>query len=611
MRMAKRAILRLALVGLVGLSGLSGPGAKLARAAAPPEQVLPESTVLLLKVNDVNTLREAFRKSQYGQLWNDPALKDFREDLASKMKDASITLKEKVGVTLEELLELPQGGLAVAAIPQDDPKLPIALAIIADAGKNAEKMTEVMNRSTKQAEEAGSKVSTETVQGITLHVIQPPPAPEKKEDDGKPEPPRPPLVWGNSGGLFYLGSNPGVVKDMVTNAGGRSTGALANVDSFIKTEAKLGSKDSQIFWFLDIGKVIKLATKASARGGEAQAQQVEFLINELGVNGLKSVGGTLALNIGNYNSLTKTFFLAPTPMQGLLKLFSLPPVKLTPEPWVPATVASYQSLSWDLDNAFNAINDLVNKFQPGMLNVLEQQLAGPEGGQPLSFQKDIFGPLGDRITVISDFKKPIKEDSQRALMGIALEDAKAFQNTLNRVIELAGSTPAKREFQGTTIYDFDVSTNIPNAPGAGNIQPFKGPISLAIAKDTLFLTTDTTLLEQILRPGVVPLAEGANYQTVAKEIPPKVSGMTFVKPDEQARLSYDMLKSGQFEKAILQGMAAQRGGQAPADLPKIINPDKLPEFSVFAKYLTLGGSYSITDDDGLVATGFTLQRNNP
>ena len=96
-----------------------------------------------------SSLREAFRQSQYGQLWNDPALKDFREDLTSKLKDASNTLKEKIGVTLKELLELPQGGLSVAAVTQDDPKLPIALAIIADAGKNAEKMTEVMNRSTQ------------------------------------------------------------------------------------------------------------------------------------------------------------------------------------------------------------------------------------------------------------------------------------------------------------------------------------------------------------------------------------------------------------------------------------------------------------------------------
>jgi len=615
MRMAKRAILRLALVGWLGLSGFSGLTANLAQAAAPPERVLPDSTVFLVKVADIKALRESFRQSQYGQLWNDPALKDFRDDIAGKLKETSNTLKKKIGVTLSELFDIPQGYLAIAAVSQDDPKLPVALAIIADAGNNGERMTDVLTRSTKQAEDAGSKVTTESFQGGTLHIIQAPPPKDKdkKEDEGKSETPRPPLVWTSGGSIFYIGSNVNLVKDLASHADGRSIGALANVDSFAKTQSKTGAGDAQILWFLDITKVVKIVTKANAKGVEAQAQQIENLIQELGVNGLKSVGGTLALNAGNYNSLTKTFFLAPTPVQGLLKIFSLPPVSLRPEAWVPASVASYQSLSWDLDNAYNAINDLVNKFQPGMLNVLEQQLAGPEGGQPLSFQKDLFGPLGDRITMISDFKKPIKEDSQRVLLGIALEDSKALQGTLTRVMELAGAAPKKRDFQGTTIYDFDVPVpNLPNNPNGGNLQAtIKGPISLAIAKETLFVTTDTTLLEQILRPGGVPLAESPTYQTVAKEIPQKVSGMTFVRPDEQARLSYDMIKSGQFEKALRQGMAAGRGGQAPPELPKIINPDKLPDFSVFAKYLTLGGSYSIADEDGLLSTGFTLRKNNP
>jgi hypothetical protein len=445
MRKVKQAILRLALIGWLGLSGLSGLSANLAQAATPPERVLPDSTVFLIKVTNVSALREAFQQSQYGQLWNDPALKDFREDISAKLKDTSNTLKDKIGVTLWELLELPQGGLAISAVTVDDPNLPVAVAIIADAGKNNEKMTEVMNRSTKQAEEDGAKVSTEAIQGATIHVIQPPPPKDKdkqkKEDEAKPEVPHPPIVWTNSGNIFFIGTDVNVVKDLLAHADGRSTGSLATVDAFSKTQAKVGSNDAQILWFMDVAKVTKIATKASAKGGDAQAQQVEFLINELGINGLKSMGGTLALNSGNYNSLTKTFFLAPVPVQGLLKIFSLPPINLRPEAWVPATVSSYQSLSWDLDNAYNAINDLVNKFQPGMLNVLEQQLAGPEGGQPLSFQKDLFGPLGDRITIISDFKKPIREESQRVLMGIALEDPKAFQNTLSRVLELAGSSP--------------------------------------------------------------------------------------------------------------------------------------------------------------------------
>ena len=108
MHMAKRAILRLALVGWLGLSGFSGLTANLAQAAAPPERVLPDSTVFLVKVADINALRESFRQSQYGQLWNDPALKDFRDDIAGKLKDTSNTLKEKIGVTLRELFDIPQ-----------------------------------------------------------------------------------------------------------------------------------------------------------------------------------------------------------------------------------------------------------------------------------------------------------------------------------------------------------------------------------------------------------------------------------------------------------------------------------------------------------------------
>ncbi|MGC8639422.1 MAG: hypothetical protein ACP5XB_06040 [Isosphaeraceae bacterium] len=612
MRTAKRAILRLALVGWLGLAGLSGLTANFAQAATPPERILPNSTVFMVKVTDVNALRESFRQCQYGQLWNDPALKDFREDLRSKLKDASNTLKEKIGVTLKELVDIPQGTLAIAAVQQEDAKLPVALAIIADAGKNNARMADVLERSSKQAADAGSKVSTEAFAGGTLHIIQAAAPKAKNEDDAKAQTPPPPLVYGNAGTTYFIGSSVNLVKDMISHADGRGTGALANVDSFAKTQAKTGANNAQILWFLDTSKLIQMITKARAKGNAQQEQQAEFLVNSLGLNGLKSIGGTLALNAGNYNSLTKTFFNAPSPIQGLLKIFSLPPVSLRPESWVPASVASYQSLSWDLDNAYNAINDLVNKFQLNMLQVLEQQLAGPEGGQPLSFQKDIFGPLGDRITMITDYKKPIKEDSQRVLVGVALEDAKAFQNTLSRIIELAGASPKKREFQGTTIYDFDVPMpNIPNNPGGPNIQAIKGPISLAIAKDTLFLTTDTTLLEQILRPGIVPLADSPTYQMVAKEMPQKVSGTTFVRPDEQARLSYDMIKSGQFEKALRQGMAASRGGQAPPELPKFIDPDKLPEFSVFAKYLTLGGSYSVADEDGLISTGFTLRKSNP
>ena len=610
MQTAQRAIRRLAFIGWLGLFGVTGLPADPAQAAAPPERVLPDTTLFLLKLNDVKTFRESFRSSQYGQLWNDPGLKDFREDLAVRLEDASKALKERIGVSIKELLELPQGALSLAVIGRDDRDLPAAGVLIADAGENQKKLEEVFERASKQAEEAGAKIAKESFNGLTLHIIQPPKKEAEKDDKEKDKEkamPRPPLVWTSAGSLFFVGSDVEVVKDLAAHREGREN-SLATTESFTKTLAKTDSSQAQAIWYFDVAKIVKLVIKATAKENDAQAQQNDVLASELGAYGLKSVGGSLSLGVGTYDSLTKTFFNAPKPVSGLLKIFSLPAVALRPESWVPATVATYQTLSWDLDNAYTAIDDLVNKFQPGMINLVEQQLVGPNGGQPMSFKNDIFGPLGDRITLISDFKKPIKEDSQRMLAAIALEDSKAFQTTLTNLMQLAGAAPEKREFQGTTIYDFAV--NLPNGPQGNAAAALKGPISIAIAKDTVFLTTDTTLLEQVLRPGNASLAESSSYQTIAKEFPEKMSGMSYVRPDESARLSYDMVKNGSFAKAIQQGMAARQARDLP-DLSKLIPVDKLPEFSVFAKYLSLGGSSSVMDDDGFTLTGFTLRHANP
>src|SRR5262249_27032675 len=289
-----------------------------------------------------------------------------------KVEDWTKPLQEKVGVSLRQLLELPQGAVAVAAMSRDDPKLPVAVAVLADAGENKSKLAEVLGRATRHAEDAGASVHREAFNGLILNVFQGPASKNKDQDKEKKDQEKdtpPPVVWTQSESLFFLGSDVEVVKDLTAHQQGRENSLAAN-ESFSKTQAKIDAGKAQVVWFLDLAKLIKVVLKASAKGNEGQAQQNEVLVQELGVNGLKSVGGSFTLGAGNYDSLSKTFFLAPKPVQGALKIFSFPPIALRPESWVPASVASYQSFSWDLDNAFNAINDIVNKFQPGMLNIL-------------------------------------------------------------------------------------------------------------------------------------------------------------------------------------------------------------------------------------------------
>ncbi|WP_435010985.1 hypothetical protein P12x_002276 [Tundrisphaera lichenicola] len=594
MRTPLRAAFRLAITGCLGLAAIAA-SASVGR-AAEPEKMLPDSTLFFLKVKNVAELRESFEKADFGRLLADPALKPLKDDVAAKLAETNEQVKAKLGVTLGELLQLPQGTATVAVVGKPDAKIPVALLISADAGKNAAKMTEVMTKSTKQAEEANAKVGTETFKGLTLHIIQPP------QDGDKPNPP---LIWTNAESVFHIATDLDALKDVITHADGR-TDSLASVDAFGKAMTKLGA-DSPVIWFLDINKSIKLVAQAgqAAQGGGGAAQNIEGMLQLTGINGLKAVGGNFAFNSGAFDSVSKVYFLAPAPTQGLLKMFLMPPTSLRPQPWVPANVASYQSLSWDLDKAYDALNDLVNQFQPGMLQLLQQNLVGPNGGEPLDLEKDVFGPIGDRLTIISDFKKPITENSQRLLFSAALEDTKKFEATLSKVIEIAGGTPAKRDFQGTTIYDFKLPDMPAPGAGAANNNPFKnGTVSVAVAKDSVFVASEPTLLESVLRGGGSALADSPDFQAVAKQIPAQSSTLTYAKADEQARVTYDMIKSGQFEEAF----QANPNGPDPS---KVFDRSKLPDFSVFAKYLSAGGGFGLMEDDGMTFTTFTLRKANP
>ena len=48
-----------------------------------------------------------------------------------------------------------------------------------------------------------------------------------------------------------------------------------------------------------------------------------------------------------------------------------------------------------------------------------------------------------------------------------------------------------------------------------------------------------------------------------------------------------------------------------SNLGKLIPADKLPDFSVFAKYLSLGGGFGVMDDEGFTMTGFSLRKARP
>jgi len=580
--------LRLATVVLAGLATTVQ--------AASIEESLPKNTLVFARITNAKALREAFKATQFGQMINDPALKSIRDEVAKNLEKMSAEVKNTAGASLESLLEMPTGEMILAVVPKSDEKVPAGFYASLDAGESDAAFAEALGKLVKFGTEKGAKVSSETFNNVSISVI----SSEIKGDNG--EVMKSTFAVAKTGTIYHVAESADTLKSVIKGAGADN---LATLDDFKKAAAKTGA-NSQIRYFANVPSILKIgirAASANVDNAAVDAQQIESIVSMIGLNGLKAISGSITLNDTKFEAVASTTLHLNKPTEGLLKVFTLKPSKMEPESWVPANVTSYQSLGWDFDTAYTAINEIANMFSPGILNVLEQQLVGPNGGEPLSFQKDIFGPMGSRVTIISDVVKPIKEDSQRMLFGVALDDSAAFGKTLLKLFELAGQEPKKREFQGTTIYDIE-----PDLPAAGGVNIDSGKLSIAIAKDTLFVTSNVTLLESVLRGGYEKLADSAAYKTVAKNFPASTATISFTATEESARATYEMLRLGTLERAA-EAAAGQLPGAPNVDLP--FDPKKLPDFSVFAKYLTNGGGYSVTDEDGVTSTQFLIRKSGP
>jgi Protein of unknown function (DUF3352) len=584
MRIAMRSALSRAILGgaaCVGLLLAPAPG----RAAGQDEKALPANTFVYFKIDNAAKLRKEFSASQFGRMIADPAMDPLKADIMGKLEESSNKLKEAVGLSLNEIIELPHGAITLAFISREPgPGKPaVAVLISADAGENAEKMASVLAKGTKEAEaKASAKVATETFKGMKLTIV-------RKSDDDKE-----PVVWVKSGSVFYLASDVDTLKERITNDSGRAD-SLASNENYQAVMKGLGDSP-QVCAYIDVSQALKLAIASNPGGNVAQ---MEAQLQLVGINGFKGAGASFSFNKGDYDQVMKVFFYSPGPAQGILKILSMPPIDLKPPAWVPASVLGYQAFSMDFDTAWKAISDLAEQFGGGAAIEQVQRVVGPNGD--FDFKKDVFAPLGNRITMISDLKKPITDKSRRSLFALALDDEKAIQGTFNKIIDLTKATPKKRDFQGTTIYDFEV----PTLPAGAKID-IQGPISVAIAKGNLFVATEPTFLEQVLRSGAPALADSPDFQAVAKKLPEKNSVLAFDRTEEQFKALYDMVKNGGLQKALDQANAGNG-----KDVKNPIDPKKVPDFSIFAKYLGQGGSFGIMDEQGMTITSFILRKAAP
>jgi hypothetical protein len=445
-----------------------------------------------------------------------------------------------------------------------------------------------------------------------------------------------PIVWTRKGDVFYFATDSRAIKDLLS-AGTDRGPSLFSTLSYSKMLGKV-DPDARLIWYVNVAAATKKIAKATA--GFIGSLEFGLISDLLGLNSFRGVGGALAFSTNKYDYINQTFVITNGEPRGAFKLVRAPSVDLSPEAWVPESIGFYQSWSWDARATYAAFKDLSSLLDEKSAEQFRQSVALVFGSE---INEDVLKSFQNRITLIGDFADAESIESMELVLSIANKEGGSFGLLTKLLGDRLDVVPRRREFQGTTIYEFDWKDDQIEADPKFQSRRASGVLSVAEAKGSIFIATGKRLLERVLDVNVARSRDSIVDQFV-RAAPDKLGSVTMINPNKIFPPIYRFLKSDAFvkltesdfaiaealgvgpvkplprfqpvqvpapgEPAVVDPSIRQAEGDAPKDedsLQSLIG--KLPEASVIARRLVPFGGYMIQDKDGLTYTSYALKRS--
>lgn len=529
------------------------------------EHLLPPETYVFLSVSDVPHLMEHLQETAYGKMLVDPEMQPFRQQIGQMLERGLRKVEEELNVTWEDLKALPQGEVTLAVV--EKPARKLAGVLLLDCTGQDETVNKLLQKMTQALKQEGAEASTQDVMGVEVQVFAlkvPAENPIKT------------LAYFHQDGYLVLSNEVAALKAVLERWDGKQEDTLAEADVFtyIQKKCSHGDEEPLVKWHLDVVGLIKAAI-GLVQGQNPQAGLVLGMLPILGLDKFKGVGGGLDVAVEDFDLVSKTFFYVEQPPTGILGLFQFPAQQMSPPSWVADNVGSYTGLHWNVEEAYLAVESIIDSFQgPGSLAKLLESYADSDEGPGLHLKKDLLDQLTGRIDLISA-ASTLQGDMPvpAMLFALGLKKPEQMQRTLAKATQ-EDFPGKKREVNGHTVYEL-------TAEG-----PNSFPMFFTVAADALVLTTQEDLLGKLLHGNSRnALANSPEYAKLAQHFPKQTSIISYQKADEQLQSVYELLKQ-------------QNNGD--------IDLSRLPDLKVLQKYLRPTGSYTVPDKKGALMVSFTL-----
>ena len=567
------------------------PFAHAQRPSAP--RLLPEDTLAYIRVENVPELVERFGDTAMGRITSDEQVKPFVGHLYQSAIEAFSQIEDRVGLSLGELLEIPQGELCIAVVAPDDGRPEFVL--LADVGDHIVLVEKLLARLDEELAAQGATRSLEKV-GETEIVVNVMPARRRR------------LTYFERDEVVVMATNTDLAKQLLTVwDGGGEFRTMADNRSFTSIMSRCnGFRDErpQITWYVNPLEFIRRAGR-----GNLSAQAGLLTLSTLGIDGLQAVGGSIILATEEFDGIFHAHVLLKNPRKGVLKMVALDSGDTTPEPWVPEDAASYTTFHWELGETYSELTRLYDLFyiEGAWQDRIAARLTERLG---VDLERDLVDAFAGRASMVTWIEKPARLNSQATLIGLKLNDSERFRRTLQQVAERLGDRVSKESHGNTTYYRMDTRRQRQLDEEIARRQE---PCA-AVLGDYLVLTDSVKFLKQVIftkNDASQSLANELDFKLIANKIQRQLGDVraglvSFDRPEEGFRLMYELAVS-----PITRSRLAAQREQNPLfnALYSALQDHPLPPFAVLAQYLAPGGAILTNDETGFHYTAFTLRRN--
>ena len=584
--------------------------------------LLPQDTLAYVRLDNVDEIRVSFGKTSVGQMLSDPAMRPFASDVYQVLAELFDQVGQQLGISLDELLAIPHGQVAAAAVPgnlspeqiemiEADAKDESAEAIqrrlrrkrrnanaiagwfMIDAGKDIDQLRDLLGVLEAALYEKGYVRRDTEVDDTTLVRLMP------------PRPGRPEIEFFERDEVVVLGIGHGTASQSLAlwNETSDEPTLAQDADFAAVISRCIGAEDTHpdATFFLDpyhlIGRIVK-------RGGAAGF--VWPIVEELGLNKIRGIGGSSFQGGEVFEAISHLHVLVDPPRDGFFGVLRPETGDSMPPSWVPKDVSSYTSIYWDFDKTYENLGKIMEKFRgPEPLeSMIEQPVEKMLG---ISVKKELAETISGRYAVCRWIQPPARINSQVQLHALELADTARAKEIVAKLRERFPNVLDVDSHGGAVVYEFARAKKREFPEGLRRPKP-----GFVIIDGWLLFSDSRQFLERVIdaKADRLPrLANDPDYELVVSELGGKLDGedpfmVSFLRGSDYLKQMYDVINSDD-AKRFLRSKA-----QNDARLAKILdllNRNELPPFEQFRKYFAPSGTFAYDEPTGMHMGSFTLR----